>query len=70
MKTTLEIEINAEEKPAVEFRAGRWVVTADVRHVGVTGRALWVRTWDPADLKRPKDGNGLLLTGKRKIKLG
>jgi len=69
MKTTIEIEITTDKKPALREVNGKWIVTTDVPHTGFNpySRALWVRTWNPEDLQTPKDGKGFLVTPRRKL---
>lgn len=71
MTTTLEIQIHSTQKPKLrKVGDDEWTIVADVESHVAFGRALWVRSWDPADLQRPKDGKGFLVKSNRRLRLG
>jgi len=71
MTTTIEVRIgDGQTKPKLERSNGGWVVVCELSgHVKYT-RAVWVRSWNPAELTHPKDGKGFLVGQTRKLTVG
>lgn len=69
MKTIIEIDVKSEVKPSIRHLGGtEYEITLEHTHKGNPSRVMWVRTWNPDDLQRAKDGKGFSVSPRRKLK--